>query len=104
MGPSLRLLAPHERLALRHLVRVVGETEVDSSRVNVDPSVAHRLEDAVRHRGALDVPPRTTGAPGRGPARLPRLARLPEGEVVGVLLLRGEVLLLVVHISHHLRN
>lgn len=102
-GSALRAL--HVRLALRHFVRVVRQTQVHAARVHIDPPVADRLENAERHRGALDVPSRTSGAPRRIPHRLAGLARLPQREVVRVALLRREVLLFFcVDVANHLRN
>ena len=99
------LRALHERLALRHFVRVMRQTQIHAARVHVDPPVADRLENAERHRGALDMPARTARSPRGTPHRLARLARLPQREVVRVALLRREVLFFFgVHVAHHLRN
>jgi len=78
----------HERLAgralaLGNLVLVVRKDVVDRPRVDVEslPQVLHA------HRRALDVPPRTPLSPRRRPRRLARLRRLPQREVLDVLLL-----------------
>ena len=54
-----------------------GEGEVGSAAVKVE-SVT---EDAETHCDAFDVPTGTPVAPRRSPHRLPRLCRLPQGEV-----------------------
>src|SRR6185503_501995 len=56
---------------------------VDRPRVEVEmfPEVFHA------HRGALDVPAGPALAPRRRPGWLPRLRRLPQSEVLDVLLL-----------------
>src|ERR671937_2130337 len=70
------------RLCLRDLTLVVREDEVLATPVDVEgvAEVAHR------HRGALDVPPRTPGPPRTRPRRLVGLGRLPQREVARVSL------------------
>src|ERR1051325_5174739 len=83
-----------ERLARRSfrlsdLVFVVGKDQVDSPAMNVE----RRPEQLDRHRRALEMPPRTTappwGIPRRARLLVLRLRRLPESEVLRVLL--GEI-------------
>jgi len=74
---------PRGALALRDLVLVVREHQVDAARVQVDGRLA---EQAQRHRGALDVPARAAGPHPEVPGRLAGLRRLPEHEVACVLL------------------
>ena len=68
--------------ALGDLVLVVGEGQVDAAAVDVDGQ-AQGLFD---HGRAFDVPAGAPLAPGGGPGRFVRLGRLPQDEVVGVLL------------------
>ena len=74
------------RARLCLLVLVVREPQVDAATVDVEGTA----EVLQRHGGALDVPPRAPGSPGRGPGRGLRLGRLlpalPEREVTGVAL------------------
>ncbi len=74
------------RVRLRHLVLVVRERQLDAAPVDVE-----RLAEVAQcHRRALQVPAGTAGPPRRVPRRLvgAGLGRLPEGEVVRVLLVR----------------
>src|SRR6185369_15134806 len=73
---------PGGRLALRDLVLVMGEDQVDAARVDVE----RRPEMLHRHRRALDVPARATRADRGVPGWLARLRALPEGEVADVVL------------------
>src|SRR6185436_9901819 len=49
--------------------------------------IDRRTQQAERHRRALDVPAGTAGAEPGVPHRLARLARLPQHEIAGVVLL-----------------
>src|SRR5262249_10133833 len=79
-----RMVQPvaHERrarraLRLRDLVLVVREDEVLAATVQVE-----RLAEGLRrHRGALEVPARTSRSPRTLPERLARLHALPEREI-----------------------
>ncbi|MNX88160.1 hypothetical protein D3C86_1201200 [compost metagenome] len=68
--------------ALGDLVLMVREDQVDAAAVDVDGQ-AQRLLD---HGRAFDVPAGTPRAPRRRPGRLVRLGRLPQDEVVRILL------------------
>src|SRR3546814_3545820 len=61
--------------ALRDLVLVVREDEIEAAAVDVE-DLAQVFQ---RHRGAFDVPARAAAAPGALPARLLRRARLQIG-------------------------
>jgi len=74
---------PRGALGLGDLVFVVREDQVLAAAVNVEGLA----QEVGAHDGALDVPARPPPAPGAVPPGLPFLARLPEGEVEGVLLL-----------------
>jgi hypothetical protein len=95
-------LCIHSRVssALRGLVLVMGEHQVRAAAVDVE---AH-AQQLLGHRRALDVPTRPPLAPGRRPAGvLAGLARLPQGEVQGILLARQlrplpTVVLALVHV------
>src|SRR5947209_20604261 len=66
------------------------EDEVGAATVDLEVDA----EDLLRHRGALDVPPRPPATPRRLPGGvLAGFLRLPEREVVGVPLERGDVVL-----------
>ncbi|MNU40832.1 hypothetical protein D3C71_295550 [compost metagenome] len=73
--------------ALGDLVLMVGEDQVDAAAVDVD----RQTQGLFDHGRAFDVPAGTTLAPGRRPGRLVRLGRLPQDEVVGVLLVGGDL-------------
>lgn len=73
-------------LALSHLVVVVREDQVDSSRVDVDLS----SENLARHHRALDVPSRSTLTPRRRPEGLSSFRGLPESEIGRRTLDEGE--------------
>ena len=95
--PQPREGLPAPGLRLRDLVLVVGEDEVRAAAVDVEVEP----KELLGHRGALDVPPRPPGSPGRVPRRvLTLLLRLPEGEVARILLQRevGVVALALVHL------
>src|SRR5581483_3206649 len=72
-------------LALRDLVLVMREDQIDPARMQID----RLAEQALRHRGAFQVPP---GPPRRDaelrelPRRLPFALPLPQHEVARVLL------------------
>ena len=61
---------------------MVREDQILAARVDVD----RLAEVLVDHRGALDVPARTSGAPRRLPARLARLCALPDRKVHRIFL------------------
>ena len=82
--PEARELLAGGALALRDLVLVVREDQVDAAGVDVDRRSA---EQPQRHRRALDVPARAARADAGIPGRLARLGRLPQHEVAGVFLL-----------------
>src|SRR5215211_8919842 len=66
------------------------EDEVEAAAVDLELGA----EVLLGHHGALDVPARPATAPGRvPPGVLPRLVRLPEREVAGVLFERVGLLL-----------
>ncbi|KFI49709.1 hypothetical protein BBIA_1244, partial [Bifidobacterium biavatii DSM 23969] len=78
------------RARLRHLVLVMGETQVETAAVDVE----HVLEITVAHRRAFDVPARATHAERRVPARVERigvLRRLPQREVARIMLVGRHV-------------
>ena len=83
MHPVLRHDGVTEgRAALRDLVLVMREDEVEAAGVDVEGLPEQRAA----HSGALDVPARTAAAPGARPARL-RVGRgFPQHEVGRVLL------------------
>ena len=64
-------------LALRDLVLVMGEDEIHAPAVDIErvPKELHR------HRGAFDVPPRSSRTPRAVPKRLPRFCRFPECKI-----------------------
>ena len=74
---------PGRAFALRDLVLVMREDQVDAAGVDVDRRLA---EQAQRHRRALDVPAGTARPDAGIPGRLARLGRLPQHEVAGVVL------------------
>ena len=76
-----KLLAAH-RLRLRNLVLVVREHQVLAAAVDVN----RLAEILLTHDRALNVPARPSLAPGRLPVGLAFLLRLPEHEVVRILL------------------
>ena len=82
MQPDLDERQSLGRLALRDLVLVVREDQVDPTGMNVEcgAEVAHA------HRGALDVPAGAARAERRLPRGLARLRRLPQDEVADVVL------------------
>src|SRR5205814_1481546 len=61
------------RAALRDLVLVVREDQVDAAAMDVEGLA----EQGLAHRRALDMPARAAAAPGAVPARLGWRARLP---------------------------
>jgi hypothetical protein len=78
------------RAGLRHLVLVVGESQIKTAAVNVE----HRLQIAVAHGGAFDVPARAARAERGLPAGVERdrsLGRLPQREIARVVLVGGGV-------------
>src|SRR5579884_4397078 len=68
--------------ALRDLVLVVRENQVEPAAVNVEGLA----EGALAHRRAFDVPAGTAAAPWARPAGLVGARRLPQHEIAGVLL------------------
>ena len=70
-------------LALRDLVLVVGKDQVDAAGMNVDRRLP---EQAQRHGGALEVPPRPARPRAHFPRRLARPGRLPQHEIARILL------------------
>ena len=82
MQPVVCKLTAVCALGLGDLVLVVREDQVLAARVDVD----RLAEVLVDHRGALDVPARTSGAPRRLPARLARLCALPDRKVHRIFL------------------
>src|SRR5262245_41220108 len=81
--PKTRELLSRGPFALRNLVLVMREDQIDATGVDVDGC---RAEQAQRHRRALNVPPGTTGTNARVPRRLPFLGRFPQDEVARVFL------------------
>ncbi len=63
--------------ALGDFVFVVGEHQVEPATVDVE----RFAQQFAAHRGALDVPARSTFAPGAVPGGFARLGRFPEGKV-----------------------
>src|SRR5690606_37653956 len=80
--PAGRVGDPGGRFALRDLVLVVREDEVEAAAMKIE-GLAEVLH---RHRGALDVPSGATAAEGAVPGRALVLAALPQDEVGGVAL------------------
>src|SRR5207248_9672955 len=83
--PEPRQRLPRRGFALRDLVLVVREDEVLPAAVHVEGGAQVLL----RHRRALDVPPRPAGSPWALPGdglRLARLRRLPERKIERVAL------------------
>ena len=83
MYPEARKRLVRRPLALRDLVFVMREDQVDATRVNIDRRLA---QEPQRHRRAFEMPPGPSRWIDHVPARLSRLARLPQHEVAGVLL------------------
>ena len=81
--PEARELLAGRAFALRDLVLVMREHQVDAAGMNVDRRVA---EQPQRHGRALDVPARPAGTAADIPRRLARLGRLPQHEVARALL------------------
>ncbi len=71
------------RLALGDLILMVREDQVLPACMDID-LIAQIL---LRHDRTLDMPSGTPLAPGGLPVRLPLLLRLPEHEIIGVLLI-----------------
>src|SRR5215813_9720693 len=67
---------------LGNLVLVVWEDQIETAAMDVK----RLAELGIAHRGALDVPARTTTPPWAVPARNIRARRLPQHEVAGILL------------------
>jgi len=78
--PVLHELLPRGRLALGHLVLVVGKDQVPSAAVDVEGLA----QVAGTHGRALDVPARSARAPRALPGGLTRLRGLPQSEVLRV--------------------
>lgn len=71
------------RLALRNLIIMMRERQIDAPTVNIH----HPAQHLTAHDRALDVPPRPPRPPRTLPARLPLLTRFPQGEILRVFLL-----------------
>ena len=71
MNPEADERMPCRGLALSDLVFVMRENIVNASAVNIE----HFAQMLHGHRGALEMPPRTTGAKRRVPPRLPLVFR-----------------------------
>src|SRR5215217_8128786 len=86
MAPKAGERLARRRLRLSNLVFVVREDQIDPSTVNVE-GVAEQIE---RHCRALEVPPRSAASPWGIPGSLRllvlRLCRLPQREVLRILL------------------
>ena len=80
--PGIGVGLAGSRLALGDLVLVVREFQVVATAVDVEGLA----QAAGGHHRALDVPARTTLAPGRSPTRLARLGGLPQHEVQRIFL------------------
>src|SRR5688572_13152344 len=81
--PEAREFLAGGAFALRDLVLVMREYEVDAAGMNVDGRLA---EQAQRHRRALDVPAGAARPAADVPRRLVLLGRLPQHEVARALL------------------
>ena len=81
--PEARERLAGRAFALRDLVLVVREDQVDAAGVDVDRRLA---EQPQRHRRALEVPARAARRIDHVPGRLVRLGRLPQHEVARVFL------------------
>ena len=82
--PEARKLSARRPLALRNLVLVMREDQVDAAGVQIDRRLA---EQPQRHRRALDVPTRTPGSDPRIPRGFTSLGGFPDHEVPCVVLL-----------------
>ena len=73
---------PSHRLRLSDFTRVVGEDEIGTTTVDIDLIT----KVACGHRTALDMPTRSTQAPGTLPLRISRSTTLPEHKVERITL------------------
>jgi len=80
------LVAIVVRLSLGNFVVMVRESQINASRVNINGEL---FEDCRRHGRALNVPSRTTLAPGRIPRRFPFFDLFPQGKILRILLVSG---------------
>ena len=76
-----------EGFRLGQFVLVMRKLQIEAAAVDVE-RLAQQLH---AHRGAFDVPARTSLAPGAVPERLARLGPLPQGEVAGIALLVADL-------------
>ena len=83
MDPEARERLAGRRFALRDLVLVMREDQIDAAGVDVDRRLA---EQPQRHRRALEMPPGPAGRIDEVPGRLAVLGRLPQHEIARVLL------------------
>ena len=79
-------LAAVDAAALRAFVLVVREGQVAAAAVNVD----HRAQVLADHRRALDVPAGASAPPGAVPSGERGARRLPQHEVLGILLVGSD--------------
>src|SRR5947209_1210657 len=81
MQPIARKRSPRDGLRLRDLVFVMRKNNIDTARVNIE-----RLAKILHcHRGALNVPARTSITERTWPERLVSPARLPQHEVTSIV-------------------
>src|SRR6516162_8396569 len=72
--------------ALRDLVLVVWEDEIETAAVDIEGLAQMRLA----HRRALDMPARPAASPGTVPSRQFRVGRLPQHKIGRVALIRRD--------------
>ena len=102
MHPITREPTPR-RVRLGLFVFVMRETQIDPTSVDVE----RLAQIAARHRRTFDMPPRPPAPPRRlprGRLGLTRLGGLPQGEIVGVALIRLKIGLVDHHVLHRLAS